>query len=62
MRYHDIASASLPIAVLLVAVVIIAIYSAMRFGKQRERGRRRAAWRAKRDEEDRIWEERFGAK
>lgn len=60
--YHDFGNGNLPIAMVVFAVMIIVATSLLRVGKQRERVRRRAAWRAKRAEEDRIWEERFGAK
>jgi hypothetical protein len=60
--YHDLGNGSLPIAIVVLAAVAIVTYALLRIGKQRERIRRRAAWRARRAEEDRIWEEQFGTK
>ena len=60
--YHDLGNELLPIAIVALAAIAIVAGSLLRIGKQRQRVRRRAAWRARRAEEDRIWEEHFGAK
>jgi hypothetical protein len=60
--YHDLGNGNLPVAIVVLAALVIVTYALLRIGKQRERVRRRVAWRARRAEEDRIWEEHFGAK
>lgn len=54
---HDLGDGTLPIAIVVLAIIALAGLSLLRIGKQRERVRRRTAWRARRAEEDRIWEE-----
>lgn len=60
--YHDLGTENHSIAVIVLAVMAILAYSLLRIGKQRARTRRRTARRARRAEENRIWNERFGAK
>jgi hypothetical protein len=51
---------NLSIGLVAVAIVILLTGTVFRVLKVRARNRRRAAWRAQRIEEDRIWNEQTG--
>jgi len=51
---------NLSIGLVAVAIVILLTGTVFRVLKVRAKNRRRAAWRAQRTEEDRIWNEQTG--
>jgi hypothetical protein len=59
LDYAALARENLFVGVVALAVVLTATYAIFRSVKARNK-RRRAAWRAERAEQDRIWNERIG--
>jgi len=60
--YAAFARDNLLAGAVLLAVLMTVAYATFRAVKQRRELRRAAAWREKRAEQDRIWNERIGTK
>jgi len=60
LDYAALARENLFVGVVALAAVLTATYAIFRWVKARNKRRRRAAWRAERAEQDRIWNERIG--